>query len=138
MTRNLKDHGYRLTPQRLAILKVLAHTDRHLSVEEIHQQLHPDYPTMSLATVYKTLAVLKREGAVLELEFHDLRNRYDSAKPYPHPHVICTACGMVMDPEDYDLRELTNRIARETGFAITSHRLDFYGLCPACRKASGG
>ena len=133
MTQKLKEGEYRLTPQRLAILEALAHSRTHPSAEQVHQQLLANFPTMSLATVYKTIAMLKREGEILELEFSELGNRYDINRPYPHPHVICTSCGMVMDPSDHDIGETTKRISSETGFTITSHRLDFYGLCPTCQ-----
>ena len=131
----LKEQGHRLTPQRLAILDVLAKSVGHPTVEQVHQAILPVFPTTSLATVYKTIALLKQEGEVLELQFSDLGNRYDGAKPYPHPHVICTRCGAIVDPEALDLDQITSRMAEETGFVIKSHRLDFYGLCPACQKA---
>jgi len=89
---------------------------------------------MSLATVYKTISLLKREGEILELEFSDLGNRYDGRKPYPHPHVICTGCGKIIDPSHLDLDEITSRMMAETGFKIMTHRLDFYGLCPNCQE----
>lgn len=133
MVQRLKDNDHRITPQRFAILKVLAHSHNHPSAEDIYSQLVELYPTMSLATVYKTIALLKLHEEVLELEFSDLGNRYDGSKPYPHPHVICTGCGAIRDPSLLDMEKLTRKMAEETGFAITAHRLDFYGLCPECR-----
>lgn len=134
MVRRLREAEHRITPQRLAILDILARSEGHPSAEDIHRQLQGRYPTMSPATVYKTLAVLKNQGEVLELEFSELANRYDGRKPYPHPHVICTACGLVRDPAFHGLEELTSRVMAETGFAISTHRLDFFGLCPDCHR----
>lgn len=134
MLERLKANDLRITPQRYAVLKVLAHSHEHPSAESIHIQLLEHYPTMSLATVYKTINLLKQEGEVLELEFSDLGNRYDGNKPYPHPHVICTHCGKVLDPSQLDLDEITDKMAKETGFKIESHRLDFYGVCPDCQQ----
>lgn len=134
MVQRLKQGEHRITPQRLAILDVLARSEGHPSADDIYRQLLGSYPTMSPATVYKTLAVLKTEGEVLELEFSDLANRYDGRKPYPHPHVICTDCGLVVDPSFLGLEEITSRVMAETGFTISTHRLDFFGLCPRCRN----
>lgn len=133
MLDRLKENGFRITPQRYAVLKVLAYSYAHPSAESIHAELIEHYPTMSLATVYKTINLLKGEGEVLELEFSDLGNRYDGNKPFPHPHVICTECGKIIDPAQLDLNELTDKMMQETGFKIVTHRLDFYGVCPDCQ-----
>jgi Fur family peroxide stress response transcriptional regulator len=129
----LSERGRRITPQRVAILRVLAGSEGHPSAEQVHRAILPMFPTTSLATVYKTIHLLKAEGEILELEFSEFGNRYDGNKPYPHPHVICSGCGAIVDAEVSGLTEMTRRIAEETGFAITTHRLDFYGLCPKCR-----
>ncbi len=129
----LRERVRRITPQRLAILRVLAASEGHPSVEQVHRAILGEFPTTSLATVYKTIALLREQGEILELEFSELGNRFDGAKPYPHPHVICRKCGAIVDSDVVELDELTRRIAAETGFSITHHRLDFYGLCPDCR-----
>lgn len=133
MVQRLKEAECRITPQRLAILEVLVQSDDHPSAEDIYRQLVKSYPTMSPATVYKTLSLLKIKGEVLELEFSDLANRYDGKNPYPHPHVICTTCGLIVDQTFLGLEEITDRMMAETGFTISRHRLDFFGVCPSCR-----
>lgn len=132
MTTRLKESGFRITPQRLAVLKVLASSAGHPSVENIYEQVHVDFPTTSIATVYKTVAVLREIGEVLELAFPDGSNRYDGSKPFPHPHVICTKCRKVLDPNLPGLKDLTHQISKETGFRVITHRVDFFGLCPEC------
>jgi Fur family transcriptional regulator, peroxide stress response regulator len=134
MLAKLKENEFRITPQRYAVLKILAQSENHPSAERIYQQLVADYPTMSPATVYKTISLLKMTGEILELEFSEMSNRYDGNKPYPHPHVICTGCGTIVDPPMLDFEKLTSKMMEETGFEIKSHRLDFYGLCPACQR----
>lgn len=133
MLLKLKENDFRITPQRYAVLNVLVNSSEHPSVESIHEKLIENFPTMSLATVYKTINLLKREGEILELEFSDLGNRYDGKKPYPHPHVICSECGKIVDPSQLNLEEITNKMMEETGFRIVTHRLDFYGICPDCQ-----
>lgn len=133
MIGRLRGIDCRITPQRHAVLNVLAHSNDHPSAENIYNELLTHYPTMSFATVYKTLNLLKKEGEVLELEFSEHGNRYDGKKPFPHPHVICTACGTIIDPSQLDLEQITKKMMEETGFKIITHRLDFFGLCPNCQ-----
>ena len=130
----LREQKFRITPQRLAVLKILASSYGHPSVEEIHDQVKIDFPTTSLATVYKTITLLKQLNEVLELGFSNIGNRYDGNKPYPHPHVICTECGAVIDPDLDVISNISKEIAKNTGYYITDHRLDFYGVCPECQK----
>ena len=134
MLSKLKDHDFRLTPQRLAILKVLAVSEGHPTVERIYETVRADFPTTSIATIYKTVNLLKQLNEVLELGFPDGSNRYDGNKPYPHPHVICTKCKTIIDPNLGSLKELTNEIVKETGFQIVNHRVDFFGICRECQS----
>jgi len=134
MIRKLRNTGFRITPQRLAILEVLAESRGHPSAERIHLSVKEKFPTTTIATVYKTLAVLKEIGEVLELEFSGDFNRYDGKKPGPHPHLICIKCKGIVDPELPSLDEMTKKLALDSGYELTGHRLDFYGICPGCRK----
>ena len=129
----LREHGFRITPQRLAILEILSISKGHPSVEQVFEQVRKDYPTTSLATIYKTINVLKSLGQVLELGFADVGARYDGAKPYPHPHAICTECGRIVDSEHMGNDDLSLRTSEETGYEITRHQLDFFGICPDCQ-----
>ncbi len=130
----LKTHRFRITPQRIAVLKILARSNGHPSVEEIYAKVKEDFPTTSLATVYKTVTLLKELNEVLELGFPEGGNRYDGAKPFPHPHLICTKCHRITDTDLDSLEGVTEELAAETGFQITSHRLDFFGICPECQQ----
>lgn len=134
MIEKLKENEFRITPQRYAVLRILAQSENHPSAESIYEQLVADYPTMSPATVYKTINLLKKNGEVLELEFSEMSNRYDGNKPYPHPHMICTKCGAIVDPPMHDFEKLKSKMMEETGFTIDNFRLDFFGLCPNCQR----
>ncbi len=130
--RKLRENGHKITPQRLAIVKILAVSDGHPSVEDIYEQIRTDFPTMSLATVYRNILLLKSLGEVLELGFPDGSNRYDGNKPVPHPHVICIRCKKIVDPVLDSLDEMKKEVALETDFKILNHRLDFFGICSSC------
>lgn len=131
----LKEQGLRITPQRQAILRALVMHPRHPTAEELHAQLLPEYPSMSLATVYKTITMLKQQDEILELEF-SRDSRFDGTNPHPHPHLICKGCGSIIDPDVPGLAQIIETLKQSTGYSITSHRLDFYGLCPVCKAES--
>ena len=134
MVEKLRERDYRITPQRLAVLKILATSNGHPSVEQVYEQVKIDFPTTSLATVYKTVSLIKKIGEVLELGFSDGSNRYDGNNPYPHPHLVCTRCKKIIDPDLSSLHHMTEELEQETGFRIVHHRLDFFGICPDCQK----
>ena len=133
MLTKLKEEGRRLTPQRLAVVKILSASEEHLSVEKIYERVKADFPSTSLATIYKTITLLRKVGEVMELGFVDDSNRYDGIRPYPHPHLICTKCKKILDPDIPTLNELPQDLAQKTGYSIINHRLDFFGVCPQCQ-----
>jgi Fur family peroxide stress response transcriptional regulator len=132
LVRKLRASGQRLTPQRLAVLRALVANEDHPSAEQVYREVLPLYPMMSLATVYKTIDVLKDMGEILELEFREGANRYDANIPEPHPHLVCTECGSIQDLDVGDVAALTAQAGVLTGYSGIRTRLDFYGLCPAC------
>jgi Fur family peroxide stress response transcriptional regulator len=134
MLSKLKSRDFRITPQRMAILKILAASESHPSVDAIYKEVKTLFPTTSLATVYKTVSLLKELDEVLELGFPDGSNRYDGYNPVPHPHAICMKCKKIMDPELMNIDELSEEMSRKTGYKIFHHRLDFFGLCPECQQ----
>lgn len=132
----LRGKGHRLTPQRLAVLRVLAGSADHPSVEQIYDEVRRLHPMISRATVYKTVETLKDMAQVLELEFSGASNRYDGRRIEPHPHLVCRGCGSIRDLELPALKREATEVAEKTGYEMLGHRLEFYGLCPACRKTS--
>lgn len=113
MLSKLKGCEFRITPQRLAVLRILATSVDHPSVDEIYKEVKAEFPTTSLATVYKTISLLKEMNEVLELGFPDGSNRYDGVNPAPHPHVICIRCKKIMDPEISSAEKLTSEMAEK-------------------------
>ena len=130
----LRQRNCRITPQRIAILKAFLNTNSHPGVEQVYERVKADFPTTSLATVYKTVNLLKEIDEILEISFSDRGNRYDGNKPYPHPHLICTRCESIIDPEVSLLKEMTAEVTRATGYKITSHQVELFGICPSCQK----
>lgn len=134
MASKLREHQFRITPQRLAVLRVLAASEGHPSVERIYETVRREFPTTSIATIYKTIHLLKQINEVLELGFPDGSNRYDGNKPFPHPHLICVRCQKIIDPDLESLEDMKAEVADETGFDILTYRLDFFGICGDCKR----
>ena len=133
LVARLREHGLRITPQRMAILEILMDSKEHLSAEEIYNQIHDQYPMIGLATVYKTIALLKEMGEITELSFNNQVARYEIHDSPTHPHFICTGCGCIIDLEHKVLDKFPETIAEETGLQIVKTRLVFYGFCQKCQ-----
>jgi len=136
MIDRLKGRGYRLTPQRKAVLKVLASSHDHPRIDTIYEQVKRDFPMTSLATIYKTVTMLKEIGEVNELYFGDDCSRYDALDTRAHPHLVCIRCKKVLDVDLPTQTKLEDGIGKAYGYKVLSQRMDFFGLCPDCQKAS--
>ena len=126
-----RERGLKLTPQRIAILDYLEGNKRHPSAEEIYLAVSKKFPTMSFATVYNTLEALRQRGEVLELTIDPAKKRFDP-NTKPHHHLICMKCKGILDVHADFALEVPDR---ERGdFQITGNHIEFYGVCPVCRK----
>lgn len=133
LTNILKSKKLKVTPQRLAIYGTLHNTNKHPNAESIYNILQPTYPTMSLATVYKTLDTLKKSNLVLELNVGEDSFRYD-ANTSDHAHLVCQSCHEVFDFHSQLLNNLIPMIQEETDFDILSKNTFFYGICTECQS----
>ena len=133
VTELLRGKGFKVTPQRLAVYEVLSKTKAHPNAEAIYNELQPHYPTMSLATVYKTLDILSEIGLIQVLNVGEESFRYD-ANTDSHPHVRCMDCGRVDDMHDIDANAFVKQVSDKTDYVLTGQQFYFYGLCPACQK----
>ena len=98
----LKENNFRLTPQRVELVRLIASSEGHPSAAQLYAKIKTQFPTMSPATVYKTLAMLKEMNQVFEIDLRD-DSHYDGNRPDPHPHLICLKCNQIVDGEDIDL-----------------------------------
>ena len=131
----LKEKGLKVTPQRLAVYSALINTKSHPSAEAIHKMLIADNPSISLATVYKTLDSFKSAGLIKELNFCFEHSNYD-ADMSDHQHIVCTKCCHVFDvyyKPDSSMRET---VEKQSGFKINNEQIVFYGICQDCASKS--
>ena len=135
LTALLRNHGYKVTPQRLAVYEALAEKPWHPNDEMLYKKLQPKYPAMSFATVYKTVEILRDIKVIQILNAGEDSYRYD-ANMHEHYHLCCTECGIILDvPMDKVIREQLNSLVQsQGGFLVTGGQFYFYGLCSKCQK----
>jgi Fur family peroxide stress response transcriptional regulator len=129
--KEYRELGFKLTPQRIAILDYLKDNKDHPSAEDIYKAVSKNYPTMSFATVYNTLDEIRKKGGVLELTIDPTNKRFDP-NTKRHHHLICLHCKRIIDiDEAYDLQVPADK---RGDFEIIGNHVEFYGICPACKK----
>ena len=131
----LRQHGYKLTPQRRAVLSVIAPSREHLTPAAIYERVHKEHPDVGLVTIYRTLDILTKLRLICEVHAGDSCRSYLMRRPSEHHHhLICSECGTVIDFTNCDLNELEQKLAQATGFQIKGHLLEFLGQCQNCRR----
>jgi Fur family transcriptional regulator, ferric uptake regulator len=128
----LRAHGYRLTPQRLAILQVIQESQGHLSASDIFERAGRKMPGLTEATIYRTLDFLVAQGLALIAHIGSGRIVYESAEN-AHHHLICRKCGGSVAVPQSDLQPIYDRLESVTGFQLNVSHLTFFGLCPVCK-----
>lgn len=130
----LKQHDYKLTPQRRAILKVLSSSQGQLTPAEIYERVQQEHPGIGLVTIYRVLQILTKLGLICEVHAGgNCRHYLIRRQPEHHHHLICSGCGTVVDFADCNLGGLEERLSRETGFEVETHLLEFLGRCRHCQ-----
>ncbi len=127
-----KSKKLKLTPQRLAVYNYLINTKIHPSAETIYAAIHEQYPTMSLATVYKALKTLSSVNLIQEINVGEGNFRYDG-NVTPHPHIQCLKCGKVDDIFNISLDNITKEAKENSNYLIISNQIYFYGYCSRCK-----
>ena len=122
----------RKTRQKAAILEVLRGTNSHPTADLVYNEVRKEIPNISLGTVYRNLRQLCQSGEISDLELCGSLSRFD-ARNDNHYHFRCEKCGQVFDVDEPVNSEMDKITARRTGFRITYHRLEFYGLCLECQ-----
>jgi Fur family ferric uptake transcriptional regulator len=137
MLQALRREGHKLTPQRRAVIKALIASPCHLAPAQLHAAVLRERSDVGLVTVYRTLRILADLDMVCEISVDGRQPTYFLRRPREHHHhLVCSSCGQVVDFTSKDVEKLALRLARDTGFAIEGHVLEFTGRCPACQGAA--
>jgi len=128
----LRESGFKVTPQRLAICEVIFSSKEHPTADQIYQKkVKETHPTISLATVYQTLHILSQIGLVQEIGFSDCVSRFDPDTS-PHINIICKKCKKIEDYKAESIEKLWAQIIKELGFKPIGQRIDIYTCCDEC------
>jgi Fur family ferric uptake transcriptional regulator len=131
---HLRRQRLKSTAQRDTIAKVFLDTQRHISVEELYNEVRRRNPRIGYATVYRTMKLLKECGVAAERHFRDGEARYESAQKRHHDHLICESCGKIVEFEEPRIEALQEVVAKRMGFRFTGHKMELYGRCRDCQK----
>jgi len=132
----LHGYGYKMTGQRQAILRIVREEkNRHLCTEEIFGEVKKKYPSIGLATIYRSLRLFEKLGIVRHVLFDDGCMRFqiiDSQEKHQHHHLVCEMCGAVIDVNEDLLGSVEEKLQTEMGFAVKDHKVQFFGICKNC------
>lgn len=138
LKENLKQKGYKLTPQRRSIVDIIIEKEgEHLTAEEIYDEVKKVCPEIGLATVYRTVLLLEEVGVICKLDLNDGCSRYElvhDIDEHMHHHLVCNECKGVFEVQDDLLEELEESIEKSYGFKILDHSVKFYGICSKCSQ----
>jgi Fur family transcriptional regulator, ferric uptake regulator len=135
LEQRLRRGSRKVTNPRGAILDALRRQAHPLAIKEIFAALPP--ATCDLATVYRSLRLLEEMRMVKRYDFGDGAARFEllaEGDDGHHHHLVCTRCTGVVEIEECFMRELEERIASRNGFQAVTHKLEFFGICPACQN----
>jgi Fur family ferric uptake transcriptional regulator len=132
----LQTYGYRLTSPRKAVVEIIAHSQRVLSPLDVYEQARIHYPHLGLVTVYRTIDKLEELGLIQRVHQPSGCHAFIAVSPgHRHP-VICQDCGRVEFLDGDKLDKLVNPVGLEVGYQITTHWLQFFGICTECQCLS--
>jgi Fur family ferric uptake transcriptional regulator len=132
----LRDGGLKSTSPRDDIARVFFAMGRHVSAEELYNEVKKISPHVGYATIYRTLKLLKECGLLSERHFDDGSARYEVAGEHHHDHFICESCGKIDEFENDEIERMQQLVARKLGATLRRHKLELYGLCADCRAKS--
>lgn len=134
--RFLREKNLKRSVKRDRIVAVFLASPRHLSAEELVARVRAKYPGIGSATVYRTLKLMRAGGLCSELCVIGGPSRYEPVESGGHhDHLVCVNCGALVEILDPEIERLQDRLFKKNGFKPRGHRMELYGVCPACAKA---
>ncbi|MGD2143704.1 MAG: Fur family transcriptional regulator [Anaerolineae bacterium] len=131
------ESGRRLTAQRRLILDVLKGSEEHLEADAVHDRAKGHVPGLSLATVYRTLGLLKEMGLVEEHRLGEGHSHYEAVREEPHYHFTCQRCGKVIEFDTPLVDKIGRHLCERKGIEVVKAHLHLMGCCRDCLKRPG-
>jgi len=129
----LESSDYRMTAPRRTVAALIADQPGHFAAADLVEAAHARDLDVGRATIFRTLEVMLELGLVERLDLPSGEHAYVACESSHHHHVVCSACGRSEDIDDGGLRPIVRDIGRRTGWRVEAHRLELFGLCPACQ-----
>jgi Fur family ferric uptake transcriptional regulator len=134
---HIQGAGLRRTGQRDLIMSIFLSTEEHLTIEDLHRLVQKKDASVGHTTIYRTLKLLTEAGLAREVRFGDNKTYFEHHYNHEHhDHMICTACGKVIEFYSEEIETLQDRMADKFDFLPTHHSLRMWGLCSDCQKKS--
>ncbi|CAA6806756.1 MAG: Peroxide stress regulator Ferric uptake regulation protein Fe2+/Zn2+ uptake regulation proteins [uncultured Sulfurovum sp.] len=124
----LKANDLKATIQRTSILQSIDHAG-HINIDDIYDDVKKQYPTLSLATIYKNIIVMQENNVIVEVPLNGEKSKYELKKD-EHMHLICDSCGFIMDTE---ITSQTKETLVIENFQLKSSQINLFGLCKKCQ-----
>jgi Fur family transcriptional regulator, ferric uptake regulator len=135
----LERKGLKTTQQREAIVDAFLRSSGHVALEDLLSSARRKHPRVGLATVYRTVKLLEEAGIAAARHFGPGQTLYEVAEGRAHhDHLICDACGFIIEFESDEIEQLQDSAARRLGFNVLRHRHELFGLCERARGIAGG
>jgi Fur family ferric uptake transcriptional regulator len=126
----LTKHQLKQTTQRRQIVEIFLNSQSHIDAEALHAKVRKHGLNIGLATIYRTLNLLRDAKLVEQRDFAEGRAVFEPLSPLEHhDHLICQDCGQIQEFENHEIEELQRQVAKRLGFELKSHRLDLFGRC---------
>lgn len=131
----VKQKGLKYTEQREIVLRVLMSVEEHLTAEDVYNHIKSAYKdsNIGIATVYRALSFLEDVKLITSIAFGTEGKKYEANLKAHHDHLICTACGKIIEFLDEEIEKRQDNIAKVNNFKITSHSMQLYGMCQECQ-----
>lgn len=130
-------HATRQTAPRRALSGLIARRSGHFTANDLIADARSRKVPVGRATVFRTLDLLAEQGALERIDLPSGEHAYVACAPQEHHHhVVCRNCGNSVEVADSGLQSVVGEIAHRSGYAIDTHRLELFGLCPACHRSA--
>jgi len=135
--KTFRNSGYRATPQRIAISRYFLGNNEHPTAQKAYLEVKKTHPTVSLATIYNTIKILRSSALIHELNLKQGETRFDP-NIEPHAHLLCLRCGSISDWMDPMVTKLIDKVSADANFIVTGSIFELKGICDGCAKKGLG